>query len=158
VDGRHKVHAAGERAVGAVLLCIGLAAFGVLVVAALRAASFDRALDAGDIVVLGVFAAFGAFCMYAGWPLFRSRPAPADINPVASSPAEGIPHRRVTLSQGCAAAGVVLMMLSVLVPAHWFPVILLFVGLALLAVSHAITPCVERLEQLRKARASLRQL
>jgi hypothetical protein len=47
-------------------------------------------------------------------------------------------------------------MLSVLVP--WQPVVLLFLGLALLAVSHALTPCVERMEQLRKARASMRQL
>jgi len=158
MDGRHKVHAAGERAVGAVLLCIGLAAFGVLLFASRKLMLLDRALGAGDIAVLSVLAIFGAFCAVIGWPLFRTRPASAEPRPKVSSPAEEAPRRRVTLSQGCAAAGVVLMMLSVLVPAHWHPVVLLFLGLALLAVSHAITPCVERMEQLRKARASMRQL
>ena len=66
--------------------------------------------------------------------------------------------KRVVLSQGCAAAGVVLLMLSVLLPADWYPVALLFGGLVLLAVSHVLTPCVERLEQLRKARESVRRL
>ena len=159
MDDQRRVHATGERAVGAVLLCIGLAAFGVLVVAALRAASFNRALDAGDIVVLGVFAIFGAFCVYLGWLLFRTGPGTAQ-GPVAtvSTPAEEAPPRRVRLSHVCATAGVALLMSSVLVPAHWHPVVLLFLGLALLAVSHALTPCVERMEQLRKARASTRQL
>jgi hypothetical protein len=64
----------------------------------------------------------------------------------------------VTLSQGCAAVGVVLLILCVLVPGHWYPVLWFFLGLALLAVSHVLTPCVERLEQLRKARDSMRQL
>lgn len=52
---------------------------------------------------------------------------------------------RVTLSRGCATAGVVLLMLSVLLPERWHPVVLLFIGLALLAVSHVLTPvCEER--------------
>jgi hypothetical protein len=62
--------------------------------------------------------------------------------------------RRVTVGNVCAAAGVLLLMLSVLLPARWHPVALFFLGLALLAVSHGVTPCVERIEQLRKARAS----
>jgi hypothetical protein len=66
--------------------------------------------------------------------------------------------RRVTLSQGCATAGVLLLMLSVLLPERWHPVVLLFIGLALLAVSHVLTPCEERIAKLRRARALDRQL
>jgi hypothetical protein len=36
--------------------------------------------------------------------------------------------------------------------------VLLFGGLALLAVSHVLTPCQERIEKLRRARASVHQL
>lgn len=67
-------------------------------------------------------------------------------------------RRRVTLSQAIATSGVLLLMLSALLPDRWHPVVLLFAGLALLAVSHVLTPCEERLEKLRRARASLRQL
>jgi formate hydrogenlyase subunit 3/multisubunit Na+/H+ antiporter MnhD subunit len=156
MDGRHKVRATGERAVGAVVLCIGVAAFGVLLFASRKLMLLDRALDAGDIAVLGVLAIFGTFCALIGWPLFRTRPAPAEPDPVVSSPAEDAPRRRVKLSHAFAAAGVLLLILSVSVP--WQPVVLLFLGLALLAVSHALTPCVERMEQLRKARGWERQL
>ena len=156
MDDQRRVHATGERAVGAVLLCIGLAAFGVLLFASRKLMLLDRSLDAGDIAVLSVLAIFGVFCAVIGWPLFRTRPAPAEPRPVVSNPAGEAPRRRVKLSHACAAAGVLLLMLSVLVP--WQPVVLLFLGLALLAVSHALTPCVERMEQLRKARASMRQL
>jgi hypothetical protein len=44
-------------------------------------------------------------------------------------------------------------MACALVPAHWHPVVLLFLGIALLAIAHVLTPCEERLEKLRKARA-----
>ena len=60
------------------------------------------------------------------------------------------PRRRLT-------AGVLLLMLSVLVSANWHPVVFLFAGLALLALSHGLTPCVERIAQLRKARDLERQ-
>ena len=138
------------------MFCIGLAAFGVLAWAAGKVMSLDRALDMGDILVLSVFAIFGLFCLGMGWRLFgdtsvASGPAEAQTAPAA-------PPKRVTLSGGCAAAGVLLLMLSVLVPAAWYPVVFLFLGIAFLAVSHALTPCVERIEQLRKARASVRQL
>lgn len=66
--------------------------------------------------------------------------------------------RRVTLSQGCAAGGVLLLILSVLLPDHWYPVVLLFLGLALLAVSHVLTPCEEPIAKLRRARSLERQL
>jgi hypothetical protein len=53
---------------------------------------------------------------------------------------------------------VLLLILAVLVPAAWGPVLLLFAGIACLVVSHVLTPCEERMERLRKARASMRQL
>ena len=103
--------------------------------------------------MLSVFALFGSFCAFIGWRLLRT-PALS----FHSEPPENPAPRRVTLSHGCAAAGVLLLILCVLVPAHWYPVALFLLGLALLAVSHGLTPCVERIEQLRKARASERQL
>jgi hypothetical protein len=145
---------------GAVVFLMGLASFGVLAWAARKALSLDRALDAGDVVVLGVLAVFGSFCVWVAWQLFQARPQPQG-SAAAASPAPGSPGsqpKRVTISRGCSAVGVLLLMLSVLLPAHWYPVLLLFLGLALLAVAHALTPCEERLEKLRKARASLRQL
>jgi hypothetical protein len=144
----------------AVVFLMGLASFGVLAWAARKAVSLERALDAGDIVVFGVLAAFGSFCVWVAWQLFRDRPQPQG-SAAAASPASRLPGsrpKRVTISNACSAAGVLLLMLSVLLPAHWYPVVLLFLGLAFLAVAHALTPCEERLEKLRKARASLRQL
>jgi hypothetical protein len=138
------------------MFCIGLASFGVLAWATRKAMSLDRALDIDDVVVLGVFAIFGSFCVGLAWRLF------GDASRASARSEEQAAHaavpRRVTLSSGCAAAGVLLLMLSVLVPAAWYPVVFLFLGIAFLAVSHALTPCVERIEQLRKARASVRQL
>jgi hypothetical protein len=155
VDGEE----AGRKTVGGVMVCIGLASFAVLVFAARRLISLERLLDVSDFVVLGVFAAFGSFCCGLGWRLLRSRAAPSpEAPPPACGPAEPAAPRRVTLSHACAAGGVFLLILSVLLPAHWYPVASFFAGLALLAVSHGLTPCVERLEQLRKARASERQL
>ena len=152
-------------AVSGMVVFLGLASFGVLAWAWRRLILLDRAVDAGDVVVLGVFALFGAFCLCVGWLLFRYRangewtrePGAAE----AGSPVDvggTRPPRRVTVSQGCATAGVLLLMLSVLLPERWYPVVLLFSGLALLAVSHVLTPCEERLAKLRRARASLRQL
>jgi|SRR5687768_7626986 len=159
MDEQRKVQPGPERAVGAVILCVGLAAFVVLAFASRKVASLERALDAGDVAVLGVFAVFGSFCAYLGWRLIRHR-ADAPAQPASLPPTtdEKAPPTRVKLSHVCAAAGVLLLMLCVLVPAHWYPVAFLFLGLALLAVSHGLTPCVERLEQLRKARTLDRQL
>jgi len=143
-----------EKTAGGVMFCVGLAALGVLAWAARKAGSLERMLDPGDIVVFCVFAIFGAFCLLMGWRLLRAR---STFTPAAAEPAPA-PPRRVTLSRGCAAVGVLLLILCVLVPEHWYPVLWFFLGLALLAVSHVLTPCVERLEQLRKARDSMRQL
>ena len=147
-------------AVNGVLAFLGLAAFGVLAWALRRVSLLDRAVDVGDVVVLGVLALFGCFCVSLGWLLLRQR-SEGNGAMQAGSPADpdgqALP-RRVTLSQGCATAGVLLLMLSVLLDERWYPVVLLFAGLALLAVSHVLTPCEERLAKLRRARASLRQL
>jgi hypothetical protein len=142
--------------VGSVVLCIALASFAVFAWVMRRVISLDRALDFGDVVLLGVFAIFGAFCVGLAWRLLRDRSFASASSEEQAAPA-ALP-KRVTLSRGCAAAGVLLLMLSVLIPADWHPVVFFFLGIALLAVSHALTPCVERIEQLRKARASMRQL
>jgi hypothetical protein len=143
--------------VGGVLFCIGLACFGVLALAARKVMALERALDIGDLVVLSVFALFGALCAGMGGLFWYRGDGPFPAHSV-KQPAPALPQRRVTLSHGCAAAGIIFLMLSVLVPAHYFPVVLFFLGLGLLAVSHGLTPCVERLAQLRRARDSERQL
>ena len=45
------------------------------------------------------------------------------------------------MSFACAAPGVVMVVLAVVLPPQWHPVPLLFAGLALIAVSHVLTPC-----------------
>jgi hypothetical protein len=147
-------------AASSVVLIIGLASFGVLALGLRKAMSLDRAVDMGDLAVLSVFALFGSFCVYIAWLLWRSRPdhdSAIEARSLAGPSEKGAP-RRVTLSHASATAGVLLLMLSVLVPAHWYPVLMLFLGLAFLAVSHVLTPCEERIAKLRRARASIRQL
>ena len=139
--------------IGGAVLLIGLGSFGALAWALRKIIVVDRAVDAGDVAVTAVFAVFGAFCVAVGWLLLRDRPVEDSVSPPAERRA-----RRVTLSQGCATLGVLFLMLSVLLPERWYPVVLLFSGLAFLAVSHVLTPCEERLASLRRARASVRQL
>jgi len=153
------------RAVSGVLFCIGLASFGVLAWVLRRGMGLERTLDAGDAAVMSVFAIFGSFCMFMAWHLFRTptdTQASAATSPVAADPAghgaPAAPPRRVTLSAACSTAGVIFLVLAALLPDHWYPVVLLFAGIALLAVSHALTPCEERIDKLRKVRASMRQL
>lgn len=140
------------KTVAAVVFLVGLAAFGVIAWAVRRVALAGR-LDPGDVVVFGVLAAFGALCMALAWMFFRDHGVTL---PVPAAKPES--PRRVGISRLCAAAGVILLILAVLIPETWYPGILLFAGLAFLCVSHILTPCVERLEQLRKARESMRQL
>lgn len=142
-----------EKAVAAVLSVVGACSLGVFAWAVHRAA-FERGLNAGDVAI-GVFALFGVLCLVLGWQLFRASPAPV---PLKEKETEAEQPRKVTVSRVCAAIGVLLMMLAVLLPESWYPVAFLFVGLAFLAVAHILTPCVERLEQLKKARDSMRQL
>jgi hypothetical protein len=140
------------KAVAGVVFLIGLGAFAVLAAAARKVMLLERAVDAGDFAVLSVLAVFGAFCLYIGALLYGDRSEMRSAAPVETR------RRRVTVSQGCATAGVLLLILCVVVPEHWYPVAMLFLGLALLAVSHVLTPCEERIAKLRRARASMRQL
>lgn len=140
-----------------IVLFVGFGAFGVLAWAWRRIAVLGRPWDAGDVVVLGVFGAFGLACLWWSWQLFRGR-AEADATARPQGPDSPAPTRRARLSHAFAAGGVLLLILAVLVPAAWGPVLLLFAGIACLVVSHVLTPCEERMERLRKARASMRQL
>lgn len=144
------------KTVAGVMLFVGLASFGVLAWVSRQAITLDRIVDIGDVLILSIFALFGSFCIWMGWRVFQARPAShafADAAPLAApSP------KRITMSHGCSTAGVILLMLSVLLPERFYPVVFLFLGLALLAAAHVFTPCEERLEKLRKARASLTQL
>jgi hypothetical protein len=57
---------------------------------------------------------------------------------------------RTALSSGCAALGVVLIVYGGIAPDEWHSVPALFAGLALLCVSHALTPCLDRIAVWRK--------
>ncbi len=145
-----------ERVAGVVILCLGLAAFGVLAWASRTGVGLERTLDPGDVVFMSVFAIFGSFCVFMGWRLFRSQPNP-EVATAAAQVAPASPPKRVTLSTACSTAGVIFLVLSALLPEHLYPVVFLFAGIALLAVSHALTPCEERIDKLRKVRDSMRQ-
>ena len=130
-----------EKTIGAVVLFLGLASFAVLAWA-------SRNMDA--FMVLGVLAVFGAACVLLAWHLFLTPGSPG----APAQPRAAPSPRRVRLSHACSTAGVLFLMACALVPAHWHPVVLLFLGIAFLAVAHVLTPCEERLEKLRKARAN----
>jgi hypothetical protein len=55
------------------------------------------------------------------------------------------PETRAKASGWCAAAGVLLMALATFLPADWYPAVPLFLGLALLGVSHFLTPCMDQI-------------
>ena len=57
---------------------------------------------------------------------------------------------KVAVSSACACAGVVLLIYAAVAPAGWYPVPALFAGLALLIVSHVLTPCIDRIAVWRK--------
>jgi hypothetical protein len=145
-----------ERVAGLVILCLGLASFAVLAWASRTGMGLDRTLDPGDVIFMSVFAIFGSFCVFMGWRLFRSQPS-AERTKAAEQVAPAPPRKRVTLSTACSTAGVTFLVLAALLPEHLYPVVLLFAGIALLAVSHALTPCEERIDKLRKVRDSMRQ-
>ena len=48
---------------------------------------------------------------------------------------------RASVSGACAAVGVLLLVAAGVSPAEWHPAVALFAGLALLVVSHVLTPC-----------------
>ena len=57
---------------------------------------------------------------------------------------------RKHLSNVCASGGVLLLVYAGLAPAEWYPSVALFAGLALLVVSHVLTPCLDRIAVWRK--------
>ena len=57
---------------------------------------------------------------------------------------------KTALSNACACIGVLLIIYASVVPDSWQPVPALFVGLALLVVSHVLTPCLDRIAVWRK--------
>jgi hypothetical protein len=57
---------------------------------------------------------------------------------------------KVALSGICACLGVMLIVFAGTAPAEWYPAVALFAGLALLVVSHFLTPCIDRIAVWRK--------
>lgn len=57
---------------------------------------------------------------------------------------------KVAASNACASGGVLLLIFSAIAPAEWYPVVALFTGLALLVVSHVLTPCLDRIAVWRR--------
>ena len=64
------------------------------------------------------------------------------------------PEHRRKVSSACALAGVLLLMLAGVLPAHWYPVVPLSLGLAFIAVSHVLTPCQDQITQWWRRRIS----
>ena len=60
--------------------------------------------------------------------------------------------RRSGASNVLAGVGVLLLILASVSPADWFPTVPLFVGLALIAVSHVLTPCQDQITRWWRAR------
>jgi hypothetical protein len=63
---------------------------------------------------------------------------------------------RIRISNACAVVGVLLLVLAGVSPAAWHPVLPLFAGLALIAVSHVLTPCQDQITQWWRRRISRR--
>ncbi len=61
-----------------------------------------------------------------------------------------ISNMKTAVSNVFATCGVALLLFAGLAPAEWHPAIALFAGLAFLAVSHVLTPCLDRLAVWRK--------
>jgi len=59
---------------------------------------------------------------------------------------------RVRVSSGFAAVGVLLVVVTALWPADWYPAAPLFAGLACIAVSHVLTPCQDQITRWWRAR------
>jgi hypothetical protein len=62
----------------------------------------------------------------------------------------GVAASKNAISNVCACAGVLLLVFAGTAPPEWYPAAALFAGLALLVVSHALTPCVDRIAVWRK--------
>lgn len=57
---------------------------------------------------------------------------------------------KAAVSAACASGGVLLLIFAGVAPAEWYPGLALFAGLALLVVSHVLTPCLDRIAVWRK--------
>ena len=57
---------------------------------------------------------------------------------------------KTALSSACACVGVILVVFAGVAPDGWYPKTALFAGLALLVVSHILTPCLDRIAVWRK--------
>lgn len=57
---------------------------------------------------------------------------------------------KMAASNVCACAGVLLIVYAGIAPDEWHPAVALFAGLALLVVSHVLTPCLDRIAVWRK--------
>jgi len=58
------------------------------------------------------------------------------------------------VSSACAALGVFMVVLATVLPAYWYAVPLLFAGIALIAVSHVLTPCQDQITRWWRSRIS----
>ena len=58
------------------------------------------------------------------------------------------------ISFACAGPGVVMVVLATVFPSHWYPIPILFTGLALIAISHVLTPCRDQITRWWRARIS----
>jgi hypothetical protein len=54
---------------------------------------------------------------------------------------------RIRISNGCAAVGVLMLVLAGAMPETWYPVVPLVLGIGLLVVSHWLTPCQDQITQ-----------
>lgn len=61
---------------------------------------------------------------------------------------------RVAISNGCAAVGVLLLVLAGVSTPDWYPVVQFSVGVGLIAVSHVLTPCRDQITPWWSARLS----
>ena len=59
---------------------------------------------------------------------------------------------RTRISSRLASAGVALLVLACAMPAEWHPAFPLFIGLALIAISHVLTPCRDQITRWWRSR------
>lgn len=57
---------------------------------------------------------------------------------------------KTVVSSACACIGVVLLVFAGVAPDEWHPAVALMTGLVLLVVSHALTPCLDRIAVWRR--------
>ena len=63
-------------------------------------------------------------------------------------------NSRIKVSNGCAVAGVFLLILASISPPGWYPTVPLFAGLLLVCISHFLTPCQDQITRWWRSRIS----